>query len=108
MLAYGPANWLRAALSDLGTGLAETGQQVPEIAAVRILPEAMEILLASPASEPPPAPFTVPASRQGLTWRLVIPPDAPDQPPPTVFAAGMLAGGAAVSLTRMRNRQRQY
>ena len=87
-----PANWLRAALSDLGTGLAETGQQVPEIAAVRILPEAMEILLASPASEPPPAPFTVPASRQGLTWRLVIPPDAPEQPPPTA-ATGDLAPG---------------
>src|ERR1022692_3712610 len=92
MLAYGPANWLRAALSDLGAGLAETGQQVPEIAAVRILPEAMEILLANPASEPPPAPFTVPAGRQGLTWRLITPPDAPEQPPLTA-ATGDLAPG---------------
>src|ERR1022692_1639320 len=88
-----PANWLRAALSDLGTGLAETGQQVPEIAAVRILPQLMDILLASPASEPPPAPFTVPAGRQGLTWRLVIPAQAPELPTAPTAATGDLAPG---------------
>jgi DNA-binding SARP family transcriptional activator len=75
-----PANWLRAALSELGAGLAETGQQVPEIAAVRVRPQLMEILLASPASEPPPPPFAVPAGRQGMTWQLSIPPDAPEYP----------------------------
>jgi len=87
-----PANWLRAALSELGAGLAEGGQQVPEIAAVRILPQAMEILLASPASEPPPPPFTVPAGRQGLTWRLAIPADAAERPQLTA-ATGDLAPG---------------
>jgi len=87
-----PANWLRAALSELGAGLAETGQQVPEIAAVRIRPQLMEILLASPASEPPPPPFTVPAGRQGMTWQLSIPQDAPEYPTAPALTGDLAPG----------------
>jgi DNA-binding SARP family transcriptional activator len=94
-----PANWLRAALSELGAGLAETGQQVPEIAAVRILPQLMEILLASPASEPPPLPFTVPAGRQGMTWRLTVPDDAPEYPTAPMQTGDLAPGLVTIGIS---------
>ena len=72
-----PAPALRAALSDLGARLAAAGQQIPEIAALRVLPTGLELLLASPAPAPPPEPFTVPGGRQGTAWHLVLPANPP-------------------------------
>lgn len=93
-----PATWLRVALGELGAGLARTGQQLPDIAAVRILPRTMEILLASPASQPPP-PFTTPADGHGLVWQVCIPADAaepPDLPETTGdIAPGLITIGVA-------------
>ncbi len=71
-----PATTLRAALAGLGASLVTTGQPLPEITGVRVFAEGLDVLLAAPAGEPPPAPFTVPGGHQGLTWRLPLPPDA--------------------------------
>jgi DNA-binding SARP family transcriptional activator len=72
-----PATALRAALSQLGSGLAAAGQPIPDIAAVQVRRSGMELLLASPSSEPPPAPFAVAGGRQGMAWRLELPWHAP-------------------------------
>ena len=72
-----PASALRAALSNLGAGLAVAGQQIPEITAIHVCPDWMDVLLASPGSEAPPAPFAVPGGRQGLAWRLSLAAGAP-------------------------------
>jgi DNA-binding SARP family transcriptional activator len=63
---------LRLALSSLGQDLIAAGQPVPEIAAVALNPLAMDLMLASPASEPPPWPFIVPGGRMGTIWRLPL------------------------------------
>ena len=68
-----PATALRAALGALGEGLAASGQQLPDIAGIHLTSSAMELLLASPASEPPPPPFSVPGGRQGMAWHLALP-----------------------------------
>jgi DNA-binding SARP family transcriptional activator len=68
-----PATALRAALGTLGQGLAGSGQQLPDIAGIHLTGSAMELLLASPASEPPPPPFSVPGGRQGMAWHLALP-----------------------------------
>ena len=74
-----PATALRAALGALGEGLAASGQQLPDIAGIHLTSSAMELLLASPASEPPPAPFSVPGGRQGMAWHLALPAAAQPQ-----------------------------
>ncbi len=75
-----PATALRAALSDLGTGLLASGQPIPDVTGLRLLPSGMEVLLAGPAAEPPPPPFTVLGGRQGMAWHLALPGDAPAEP----------------------------
>jgi DNA-binding SARP family transcriptional activator len=87
-----PATALRAALSDLGTELVASGQQIPDIAGIRLLPSGMEVLLASPASDPPPPPFTVPGGRQGKAWHLSLPVDAPVAPFPPTETGDLLPG----------------
>jgi DNA-binding SARP family transcriptional activator/nucleoid-associated protein YgaU len=96
-----PATALRAALSDLGTGLLASGQPIPDITGIRLLPSGMEVLLASPAGEPPP-PFTVLGGRQGMAWHLALPGDAPAEPfsptetgdlLPGLFTAGAIDDG---------------
>lgn len=77
---------LRAALAGLGSGLAAAGQPIPEITAVHVSPDWMDVLLASPASEAPPEPFTVPGGRHGLAWRLPLP--LPAAAPLRSLAAG--------------------
>ena len=74
-----PATALRAALGALGEGLVASGQQLPDIAGIHLTSSAMELLLASPASEPPPAPFSVPGGRQGMAWHLALPAAAQPQ-----------------------------
>lgn len=68
-----PATALRTVLDELGAGLAVSGQQLPAVAGIHLTSSAMEILLASPASEPPPPPFSVPGGRQGMAWHLALP-----------------------------------
>ena len=75
-----PASALRAALSDLGVGLIESGRQLPDLIGIRLLPSGLEVLLASPANDPPPRPFTVPGGRQGMAWQLSLPEHAPTFP----------------------------
>jgi DNA-binding SARP family transcriptional activator len=100
--ALQPPTALRAALSDLGACLVAAGQQVPDITGIRLLPSGMEVLLANPASEPPPPPFTVPGGRQGMAWLLALPGDAPAEPfqpaetgdlLPGLLTAGAVDGG---------------
>jgi len=95
-----PATALRAALGELGAGLAASGQQLPDVAGIHLTSSAMELLLASPGSEPPPAPFSVPGGRQGMAWHLPLPADA--ESPASAPAAehgdllpGLLAAGIA-------------
>ncbi|MEP7026618.1 MAG: hypothetical protein ABJB47_23005, partial [Actinomycetota bacterium] len=93
-----PATALRAALAELGAGLAASRQQLADIAGIHLTSSAMELLLASPSSEPPPPPFTIPGGRQGMAWLLPLPdhelassvsPDDGDLLP------GLLTAGAA-------------
>jgi len=85
-----PATALRAALSQLGSGLAATGQPIPDITGVRVRRSGLELLLASPSSEPPPAPFAVPGGRQGLAWQLELPRQAPSAPFPPAETGDLL------------------
>jgi DNA-binding SARP family transcriptional activator len=87
-----PATALRAALSDLGVSLLESGRQLPELTGIRLLPTGMEVLLASPAIEPPPPPFTVPGGRQGRAWRLALPEQAPSFPFEPAEAGDLMPG----------------
>ncbi len=68
-----PATALRAVLDELGAGLATSGQQLPDVAGLHLTSSALEMLLASPASQPPPPPFSVPGGRQGMAWHLPLP-----------------------------------
>jgi DNA-binding SARP family transcriptional activator len=94
-----PATALRAALSELGSGLAAARQPIPDIAGVRVRRSGLELLLAGPSSEPPPAPFAVPGGRQGMAWHLELPrhaPTAPFQPAETGdLLPGLLTAGIA-------------
>jgi DNA-binding SARP family transcriptional activator len=68
--AQEPLTGLRGVLRYLAAELIAGGQQVPDITALLVRPESLDILLASPAAEPPPEPLTVPGGHQGMTWRL--------------------------------------
>jgi DNA-binding SARP family transcriptional activator len=87
-----PATALRAALSQLGSALASAGQPMPDVTAVRVRRSGMELLLASPSSEPPPAPFAVPGGRLGMAWRLELPRYAPAKPFPPADTGDLLPG----------------
>jgi DNA-binding SARP family transcriptional activator len=65
-----PATALRDVLSGLGAGLLAAGQPIPDVTGVWVHRTGLELLLASPSSEPPPPPFAVPGGRQGTAWRL--------------------------------------
>ena len=75
-----PPTALRAALGELGISLLNSGRQIPDITGIRLLPSGLEVLLASPAIEPPPSPFTVPGGRQGMAWELSLPEHVPAFP----------------------------
>jgi hypothetical protein len=94
-----PVTALRAALSRLGSGLVAAGQPIPDITGVWVHPSGLELLLDSPSSDPPPAPFAVPGGRQGKAWQLELPRHAPS---PALRSAGtgdllpgLLTAGAA-------------
>ncbi len=75
--APGQPGWaptaLRAVLGELGAGLLAADRDIPGITGLRLRPAGLEVLLAGPPGEPPPAPFTVPASPDGLSWWLPRP-----------------------------------
>jgi DNA-binding SARP family transcriptional activator len=87
-----PATALRAALSQLGADLAAAGQPIPDVTAVRVRRSGLELLLASPSIEPPPAPFAVPGGRQGMAWQLELPRHAPAAPPRPAETGDLLPG----------------
>ena len=87
-----PATALRAALSELGSGLVAAGQQIPDITGALVHRSGLELLLASPASEPPPPPFAVPGGRQGTAWQLALPRHAPPVPLRPSRAGDLLPG----------------
>jgi DNA-binding SARP family transcriptional activator len=88
----GPATALRAVLSRLGSGLVAGGQPMPGITAVWVHRSGLELLLDSPASEPPPRPFAVPGGRQGMAWQLELPRHAPPAPLRAAEAGDLLPG----------------
>jgi DNA-binding SARP family transcriptional activator len=87
-----PPTALRAALSGLGSGLVAAGQPIPDITGVCVYRSGLELLLASPSSEPPPAPFGVPGGRQGMAWRLELPRHVPSEPYGPAQAGDLLPG----------------
>jgi DNA-binding SARP family transcriptional activator len=87
-----PVTALRAALSELGAGLMTTGQPIPDITGIGVHRSRLDVLLGSPASEPPPRPFAVPGGRQGTAWRLDLPRQAPAEPFPPGPAGDLLPG----------------
>jgi DNA-binding SARP family transcriptional activator len=87
-----PVTALRAALSGLGSGLVAAGQPIPDVTGVLVRPSGLELLLDSPSSDPPPAPFAVPGGRQGKAWQLELPRYAPDPPSRPAQAGDLLPG----------------
>ena len=87
-----PPTALRAALSQLGAGLMAAGRPIPDITGIRVHRSGLELLLDSPASEPPPGPFAVPGGRQGTAWRLELPRHAPSAPFPPAETGDLLPG----------------
>ena len=66
-----PSQSLRTALQELAAGLRDSGHAMPDSVGVHLVPDppSMEILLASPAGQPP-APFTLAPGRQEMCWQL--------------------------------------
>lgn len=66
-----PSLSLRTALQELAAGLRASGRAVPECVGVHLVPDppSLEILLTSPAGQPP-VPFTVAPGRQEMCWQL--------------------------------------
>lgn len=92
----GQVTALRAALSQLGSGLVAAGQPIPGITGVRVHRSGLELLLDSPAGEPPPLPFVVPGGRQGMAWQLELPRHVPLELAETGdLLPGLLSAGVA-------------
>jgi DNA-binding SARP family transcriptional activator len=66
-----PSLSLRTALQELAARLRASGHAVPECVGVHLVPDppSLEILLTSPAGQPPP-PFTLAPGRQEMCWQL--------------------------------------
>lgn len=66
-----PTLSLRTALQELAAGLRASGRAVPDCVGVHLVPDppSLEILLASPAGQPP-APFALAPGRQEMCWQL--------------------------------------
>jgi DNA-binding SARP family transcriptional activator len=74
-----PSQSLRTALQELAAGLRDSGRAMPDSVGVHLVPDppSMEILLASPAGQPP-APFTLAPGRQEMCWQLDLTHVRPD------------------------------
>jgi DNA-binding SARP family transcriptional activator len=68
-----PLETLRDALACLEGSLLSQGLEMPDIVGLHVTPQVLEVLLAAPAAEAPPAPFTISPGRQGMCWQLELP-----------------------------------
>jgi DNA-binding SARP family transcriptional activator len=68
-----PLETLRDALACLEAGILGAGQDLPDIVGLHVTPEVLEVLLAAPAADGPPAPFAISPGRQGMCWQLDLP-----------------------------------
>ena len=49
------------------------GQELPDIVGLHVTPDVLEVLLAAPAADGPPAPYAISPGRQGMCWQLDLP-----------------------------------
>ncbi|MGH3303914.1 MAG: BTAD domain-containing putative transcriptional regulator [Streptosporangiaceae bacterium] len=68
-----PLQRLGDALRILQAGVLASGAGLPDIVGVHVAPDVLEVLLAAPAAEAPPAPFEVSPGRRGMCWQLAPP-----------------------------------
>ena len=68
-----PITSLQDALTCLEDGITSTGQVLPDIVGLHVTPTMLEVLLASPAPDSPPSPYTITPGRQGMCWQLALP-----------------------------------
>ena len=64
---------LRDALACLEAGLRSSAYPPPDIVGLHVTPDVLEVLLAAPAAEAPPLPYTITPGRQGMCWQLRLP-----------------------------------
>jgi len=83
-----PLESLRDALASLEAGIVGAGQMLPEIVGLHVTPDVLEVLLAAPAPDAPPAPYVISPGRQGMCWQLELPAAAPVPGDPAARASG--------------------
>jgi DNA-binding SARP family transcriptional activator len=96
----GPVPTLPEALRALEDGILEAGQVLPDIVGLHVTREVLEVLLAAPALDSPPAPYLITPGRQGMCWHLELPAHeawddsgAPGGPgAPAMYGTGLLPG----------------
>jgi DNA-binding SARP family transcriptional activator len=90
----GPVSTLPDALRCLESGITEAGHVLPDIVGLHVTPDVLEVLLAAPALDSPPPPYTISPGRQGMCWQLELPARrGPDEPgAPAVPGSGLLPG----------------
>jgi DNA-binding SARP family transcriptional activator len=68
-----PSATLQEALRCLESGIAGSGQPLPDIVGLHVTTGLLEVLLATPAPQAPPPPFDISPGRQGMCWQLDLP-----------------------------------
>ncbi len=68
-----PLETLRDALACLEAGILGAGQVLPDVVGLHVTPDLLEVLLAAPAADAPPAPYMISPGRQGMCWQLDLP-----------------------------------
>lgn len=89
-----PPSTLHDALAYLEAGVTGTGQVLPDIVGLHVSSGVLEVLLASPALEAPPPPYTISPGRQGMCWQVTLASDAgtPGLGAPSGRGSGLLPG----------------
>ena len=64
---------LRDAMACLEAGALSANQELPDIVGLHVTPDILEVLLATPAADGPPAPYVISPGRQGMCWQLEMP-----------------------------------
>jgi DNA-binding SARP family transcriptional activator len=68
-----PLETLRDALAWLEAGILGAGQVLPDVVGLHVTSDLLEVLLAAPAADGPPAPYMISPGRQGMCWQLDLP-----------------------------------